>query len=457
VSDWRRHASLVGALAVLLLALGPVTGRAQEKEKAQEGQEQKCNLTGTDVTQKAEDMLGEATKAESDSAAADKYQSAMRLITVALSSNAQDPAALWLKGRAKVGLRNFAAADSALDQFVSLKPGCATLAHNLRQQAWVELYNTGIRAYRAGHDTAAMAAFDTANIILQDPRSLNNSALLHQRIGDTDSAADIYRKTIRTGGDSAQVRAATINLAELLKSQGKQEEAFKVYRDYLSEHPKAVLPRINLAVGMAQAGQKDSAQAMLTSMLERQDLRYEDLADLGTGLLQVQDYKSAEEAFGRAHKANPYAREGLSDLVQAAMEAGDFKTAAAAGDSLLDRYPYDKDAYRAVAQSLDRLGNKKAVQARLKTMQSLPLEFTDLRMVRQAGAYVVQGQVTGGTAAGSRVQIPFTFYGADGSAVAQKTVTIEVPQGDTQGQFQVQVQSDAPIVGFTYGKAQSAS
>lgn len=453
MSDWRRHATLVGALAVLLLALGPVTARAQEKED----QEQQCNLTGTDVTQKAEDMLGEATKAESDSAAATKYQSAMRLITVALNSNAKDPAALWLKGRAQVGLRNYASADSALDQFVALKPGCATLAHNLRQQAWVDLYNGGIRAYQAGEDTTAMAAFDTANIMLKDPRSLNNAALLHQRMGEMDQAADIYRTVIQTGEDSTQVRAATINLAELLKSQGKQEASFKVYRDYLSEHPKAVLPRINLAVGLAQAGQKDSAQAIMTSMLERQDLSYDDLANLGTGLLQIQDYSSAKEAFKRAHQANPYAREGLADLVQAAMGAGDFKTAAAAGDSLLDHYPYDKGAYRAVAQSLDRLGNKQAVQARLKTMQSLPLEFTDLRLVQQGQAYVVQGQVAGGTASGSKVQIPFTFYGADGSTVAQKAVTIDVPQGNAQGQFQFQVQSDQPIVGFTYGKATSAS
>lgn len=302
-----------------------------------------------------------------------------------------------------------------------------------------------------------MAAFDTANIILRDPRSLNNAALLHQRMGDMDRAADIYRTTIKMGGDSAQIRAATINLAELLKDQGKQEQAFEVYRDYLSEHPRAVLPRINLAVGLAQAGQKDSAQAIMTSMLDRQDLSYDDLADLGTGLLQIQDFESAEEAFKRAHKANPYAREGLSDLVQAAMGAGDFKTAAAAGDSLLDHYPYDKGAYRAVAQSLDRLGNKQAVQARLKTMQSLPLEFTSLRLVQQGQVYVVQGQVAGGTASGSKVQVPFTFYGPDGSTVAQKAVTIDVPHGDAEGQFQVQVQSDKPIVGFSYGKATSAS
>lgn len=451
--DWRRQASLAGVLMALLLALGPVTARAQQKEEGGGGSGQ-CKLSGGDVTQKAEDEIGKAAKAQSDSAATKSFQSAMRLINVALSQKADDPAALWLKGRAQIGLGQYASADSALKQFVSLKPNCASLVHTVRQQAWVDLYNTGIRAYQAGSDTAAMAAFDTASLMMKDPRSLNNAALLHQRLGDNEGAAERYRTSIDVGGDSAQVRAATINLAELLRDQGKSDEAFEVYRNYLSQHPQAVLPRINLAVGLAQAGQKDSAQAIMTSMLERQDLGYDDLADLGTGLLQVQSYKEAEEAFQRAHKANPYAREGLADLVQAAMGAGDFKTAASVGDSLLDKYPYDKNAYRSVAQSLDKLGNKKAVQARLAKMQSLPLEFTDLRMVAQGNTYLVQGEVASGKAAGSTVQVPFTFYGPDGSTVTQKTVSIDVPQGESTGQFQFQVQSQQPIAGFTYGEAQ---
>ncbi|HKK09115.1 MAG TPA: tetratricopeptide repeat protein, partial [Gemmatimonadota bacterium] len=454
VSDWRRHAGLAGALMVLLLALGPMAAHAQQKQEGGGGSSSgECKLSGGDVTQKAEDEIGKASKAESDSAAMKSYQSAMRLITVALSQKADDPAALWLKGRAQIGLHQYASADSALDQFVSLMPGCASLVHTVRQQAWVDLYNRGIRAYQAGNDTVAMTSFDTASVILKDPRSLNNAALLHQRLGDADGAAALYRQSIQTGGDSAQVRAATINLAELLKDQGKSDEAFTVYRNYIADHPNAVLPRINLAVGLAQAGQKDSAQAMMTSMLDRQDLAYDDLADLGTGLLQVQAYKEAEQAFQRAHKENPYAREGLADLVQAAMGAGDFKTAASVGDSLLASYPYDKNAYRAVAQSLDKLGNKQAVQARLRKMQSLPLEFTDLQMVNQGGTYVIQGEVASGTAGGSKVQVPFTFYAADGSTVTTKTVAIDVPQGESTGQFQFQVQSQTPIVGFTYGEA----
>lgn len=458
MSDWRRHASLVGSLVALLLVLGPVSARAQQKEGQDSGQQkQECKLTGNDVTQKAEDEIDAASKAKTDSLSTAGYQRAMRLITVALAQDEKDPAALWLKGRAQIGLHQYVSADSALTSFENLMPGCANLVHTVRQQAWVDQYNRGIRAYQAGKDTLAMASFDSASLILKDPRSLNNGALLHQRLGDVDRAADLYRESIATGGDSAQVRAATINLAELLKNQGKKEQAFDVYRKYIASHPHAVLARINLAVGLAEAGQKDSAQAMMTAMLDRNDLSYRDLDDLGTGLLQLQAYKEAEQAFVRAHKANPYARSGMSSLVQAAMGAHDFKTAASIGDSLLARYPYDKAAFRAVAQSLDRLGNKKAVQARLHKMQSLPLEFTDLYMEQQGNTYVIMGQLATGTAAGKKVQIPFTFYGPDGSKVMEKTVAVQVPDKGSEQQVQFQVQSPKPIAGFSYGEAHGAS
>ncbi len=463
VSDRRRHVTVVGALVAVLLGLGPVAVAAQQDTAQQAQPKKECKLQGTDVTQKAEKDIDDAKKAAAagDSAKAQEAQlgftSAMRLLKVALAQNGNDPAALWLLGRANVGLHDYVAADSALNAFIALEPGCQHLVTALRQQAWVDLYNQGVRSYQGGNTALAMAMFDSANIMSPDPRSLNNAALLHQQSGDTAVAESLYRKTLSTEGDSVQVQAATINLAVLLQRQGKVDDALQVYRDYLSKHPKAVTPSINLAVDLARAGQADSAKAILSSLAERQDLSFDDLTDLGTGLLQVQESTAAEKVFDRAHKANPYAKDGYMYLLQAAVSAGDFKTAADVGGQLLDHYPYEKDAYRAVAQSLDKLGRKQEVQQRLQQMQSLPLEFVDLQLQGQGGTYVVQGQVAGGTASGKKVTIPFTFYGPDGSKVTEKSISLTVPGQGEMGGVQFQVQSQQPIAGFTYGKATSGS
>ncbi len=459
VSDRRRHSTLVGVLVTLLIGLGPLALRAQQKEgeKQQEQPKQECNLTGTDLTQRAEKEIDNAAKAESDSASQGGYQSAMRLLKVALAQNAKDPAALWLRGRAQVGLHQYVNADSALNSFIELKPGCQHLVSQLREQAWVELYNQGVRAYQGGDEAGAMGLFDTANLMQGDPRSLNNSALLHERAGDTAQAESLYRRTLKVGGDSLQVRAATINLALLLKSQNKNDEALQVYRDYLSAHPKAVTPQINMAVDLAHSGQADSAKAILAGLLARQDLSYTELTELGTGFLQIQDAGQAEKAFEQAHKSNPYAKDGYMNLLQAAVAASDFKTAADVGSELLDHYPYEKDAFRAVAQSLDRLGRKQEVQARLHQMQSLPLEFIGLQLNGRSGTYQVQGQVSGGRMSGKKVTVPFTFYGPEGAQVAQKAISLTVPGQNEVAGIQFQVQSEKPIAGFTYGKVQSGS
>jgi tetratricopeptide (TPR) repeat protein len=457
VRDRRRQGTLVGVLVALLFGLGPVALHAQQKEGEKEQPKQECNLTGTDLTQRAEKEIDDAVKAKPDSVGMASFQSALRLLKVALAQNDKDPAALWLRGRAQVGLHQYAGADSALNDFIALKPGCQHLVSQLREQTWVELYNRGVRAYQGGDEAGAMALFDTANIMQGDPRSLNNSALLHERAGDTAMAESLYRRTLKAGGDSLQERAATINLALLLKSQKKDDEAMQVYRDYIAAHPKAVTPRINMAVDMAQSGQPDSAKAILAQLLGRQDLSYSDLNDLGTGFLQIQDPAEAEKAFEQANKANPYDKDGYMNLLQAAVAASDFKTAADVGSELLDRYPYEKDAFRAVAQSLDRLGRKKEVQTRLRQMQTLPLEFIGLKLNGRGGTYQVQGQVSGGTMSGKKVTIPFTFYGADGSKVAQKAISLTVPGQNEVAGIQFQVQSDKPLVGFTYGKVQSGS
>jgi tetratricopeptide (TPR) repeat protein len=438
----------------LLLGMGPIALQAQQKEG---GQAKKCQLSGGDLTQKAEKEIGEAAKAKSDSAGMQGFQSAMRLLRVALAQDANDPAALWLLGRAHVGLHEYVAADSALTAFAQLAPECSNLFNALREQTWVSLYNQGVRAYQGGDEGTAMAMFDSANIMQKDPRSLNNAALLHQQSGDTATAESLYRTALQVDGDSMQVRAATINLAVLLRNQNKNDESRQVYEDYLAKHPQAVTARINLAVNLAQDGQPDSAKAMLSDLLGRQDLAYPELTDLGTGLLQIQATDLAQQAFQRAHKANPYARDGYLNLLQAAVSAGDFKTAADVGGELLDRYPYEKQAYRAVAQSLDRLGRKQEVQAKLRQMQALPLEFVDLQLAGQGGTYQIQGQVSGGTASGKKVTIPFTFYGPDGSQVAQQSVSLTVPGREEVAGIQFQIQSEKPISGFTYGKAQTGS
>lgn len=456
----RQAISSVRALAILFLAGSALTAvtvapvRAQEEE-----QEQECEIQGTDASSRAEQALNEGLEAEDETQARQKFQQALETANQELESNPDNPpaAALWIAGRAELRLGNYARADTLLTRFETAKPGCAQFTSQVRRQVWAELFNAAIESYQAGDQQAALDKFDQANLVWDDPRSLENAAVLHQNQGDLAKAEQLYRRTIEVAADTSERRnTAVASLARVLEAQGETEEAMQLYEDYLAENPDAVEMQVNYAATLISQGNQDQARQIYGELLNKEGLSFDILSSVGLGLLQLGSHEQAMQALRQAREIQPYGKSAMLNMFQASLGAGQLERAVALGDTLLNWFPYEKQTYTSMAQALDRLGQTGRVQEILATQQDLPMEFLQVQMsTRGSNIYVVQGSVAGQTATGQEVSVSFEFVNASGDVVAEKEVAIQLPpQGQTQV-FQASVQTQEEVAGFRYGRAGS--
>lgn len=433
---------------------------------AQEGGND-CQLSGTEATRQAEELIDQGTNLDTvaPEQARSRFEQALTRVQLALKQNEEDPVAYWLAGRAHIGLDDYAEADSMLSRFSEMKPGCANLVSAARQNAWIRAYNSGIRAYRDGGDSLALEKFEKANVIHEDARALNNAALLHQQRQNFERAESLYRRSIEVAQDTQQVRAAHINLAELVRSQDRLDEALDLYATYLGQHPDDVTANINFAVALRTAAGQDSARASLADsasavfdrLLERDDLSFTEWFNVGLGLMRSQSYEGAKLAFQKARDLQPFDKPSMQNLVEIHRVTGTVSEAASLADTLVNWYPYEKGLYRTYIQVLDNQGRTQRVQQLLPQIQNLPLNFSQLDMIQQSeNHYVVRGQVEPGSRAGQTVTVPFEFLDASGNVITTKEATIDVPaEGSTT--FQLALDTEQEVAGFRHGRIQGGS
>lgn len=450
--------------AVVLGAGMCVAASSGASAQEQEGGGQ-CQLEGTEVTAQAEDLIDRAATQDTiegaEAAARAQYRQALKRVQLALQQDSADATAHWLAGRAHIGLDEYARADSSLTRFVELMDGaapCRELANTVRFQAWADMYNHGIRRYQAGEDSVALTLFEKANVIHADARSLNNAALLRQRRGDVEEAKRLYRRSMEIAEEEQQVQAAHINLAELLRHEGDREASIAIYRQYLSQYPEDVTAKINLAIGLRETGNPDSAQTVLEPLKSCREMTFRECFNVGLTLMEMQSYDGAVQAFEKARQGAPYDKATMQNLMSSYMGSGDFGQAAALGDTLVSWYPYERSIYKSYMQALDRLGRTERVQQLLPQLQSLPVEISQSALVRQnEDTFQVRGQVEGSASGAGTVTVPIELFGSDGATVTTKEATIQVPGRDRTTAFQVQIRTDAPVAGFRFGEIEQAS
>jgi len=116
------------------------------------------------------------------------------------------------------------------------------------------------------------------------------------------------------GGDPDMTRAASINLAELLRQKGLEAEALAIYSDYATANPDDVLGRLNYAIALMDSGDVETAQEMFSDLLDRDDLSFRQWSQVGIGLYRAQSFELAAQAFERARVLNPFNKETLENL-----------------------------------------------------------------------------------------------------------------------------------------------
>ena len=442
---WLRYHLAVG----LIVAFGlPASLFAQE-----------CAEKGNQHTRGADVELSYAARSDDPQPKETRYARAIEKLEVALVDDDPLPRAYLLSGRAYLGLRDYSGADSMLTKLAGVEPGCADVVNEMRFNAWVPLYNRGINSLRAGEQTEALEAFLQANVIYSDARSLTNAANIYQQQGDNTRAMVLYERALEIGGDPVMVRAASINLAELLRTDGREAEALAIYSDYAAAHPDDVLGLLNYAVALMDSGEQEAAEQMFGDLLGRDDLSFRQWSQVGIGLYRAQNFEQAMEAFERAHEMNPLNKETMENLANTYYQSERYQALLPLAGELVARYPFESVNYNLLANAHRELEDPDAALSVLERRDGLEFEFLRSQLaVISEGVYSVEGQVMNkNAAAGSEITVPVQLLGEEGQVVMSEDLLITLPAEGEASSFLLQFQIEEPVSGFQYGSGGSAS
>lgn len=446
----RNHFRYVGVVLVASF-LAPLA--APSAAVAQED----CVEGGDAHTRGAELELTWASRKDDPQTKPERYNRALDKLAESYADPPVEARTHLLAARAYLGLRDYAGADSSLTMLVEDAPQCSDQALEMRFNAWVPLYNSGIEKLAAGDEDGALAQFEQANLIYVDSRSMNNIASIYQSRGETSKAITMYEKALESGGEEEMIRVASINLAELMRSEGRDAEALQIYSDYSTNHPDDILGQLNYAIALLDAGSDEAAQQIFESMLGRDDLSFLQWSQVGIGLYRAQNFDEAALAFRKAHELQPLNKETMENLANSYYQAERYDELEPLADSLVQRYPYEKVNYNLLANARTEAGNEDAALAVLEAREGLTFEFLRAQLGPAGeGTYSLDGTVMNKSGAGgAEVTIPVHFLTEGGEVVVTEPLTLTLPAtGETAG-FQVQVQSDTPILGFRYDMAAS--
>jgi tetratricopeptide (TPR) repeat protein len=417
-------------------------------------QEQECQLTGSRATNGAAAALQRAQATESPDEAQAAFSSALESLRPWLEGD--DPAVYLLAANAQIGLKDYLAAHGILNKFVEIAPECGQVASDTRYNAWVNIYNDAIEAYQAGDTEGALGHFEIANVVYEDIRAFNNTALLYIEQGDDEKAIETYRAALDVGGEQDQVRAALTGLGDLLLASGRQEEAASAYASYLEQFPDDVALRVSHALALSDMGQTEQATEIFNDVLSRTDLDADLWVQVGVGLYNSGDYPRAAEAFANARGQNPYNKEAMENWVNASVQADDAsEPVLALADSLTVWYPYDAANYQLFASALAADDNDRQAMQVLQDGETTEIVFHSVQIAEvEEGSYIVRGILEAREAV-SAIEIPFEFLGAGGQVVATEMLTMPTPAPQSRERFELNVTVGEPVMGFRYKRSGS--
>jgi tetratricopeptide (TPR) repeat protein len=418
---------------------------------------QECAEDGNQFTRGADVELSYAARADDPVADDVRYQRALEKLEASFELDSDLPRSYLLAATAYLGLREFASADSMLTRLVELEPACSDHVAEMRFNAWVPWYNRGITQLKAGDEAAALEAFEKANVVYEDARSLNNAASIYQGRGENERAVTLYERALLAGGDEDMIRAASINLAELYRAEGKDDEALAIYSEYAASHPDDILGRLNYAIALMDSGDTEAAEEMFTELIARDDLSFHQWSQVGIGLYRAENFGPAAEAFQRAHAMNPYNKETLENLANTYYQAELYDALVPVADTLVQRYPYEVINYNLLANARRELDDPEGALAILQRRDGLAFQFLRIQLApRGENSYLLGGTVINKTAdGGTEVSVPVDVIGEDGGVIMTEPLLITLPAQGEASAFQLEVQMEQPVRGFRYHVAGS--
>lgn len=491
---------LVGVLLAAFVGVEVSPLQAQNAQEIPEGIPPRDN----DHTDDAKDFLEDAADTDDPSEARRLYEQALEAAKAGIEADARNPRSYYQAGLAYLGLGDYVGADSMLARAEELYPRYRILeTQGLRLDHYATEFTAGDEAMEAGNTEQAQRHFENADAIYKErPEAALTLGQIYAQNGELEKSLDAFQRAVEViDSDATQTVDSTTadiwlqnrgialqNIAQLHFNLGNTEAAARVYQQIVDEDPADVTALTNLAVTLVQLELPDSARAVYDDLLARDDLTDREYFNAGVGLYQIGEYRLATDAFRGVLQEAPRNRDALQNLTQtvalmasesqqgssvtadsaaaldaeAALESLEVPDSAAVYDQwievielaerLLEMDPRNGLGARLLAQALVRTGDEQAAVRVLEDLQGWPFEVDNLRMqMLSSGGGALFGSVVNKTLEpGSEVTLEFTFYGEGGRAIATETLTAVVGEAEMAETFQLQVQTDERVRGYSY-------
>jgi len=420
-----------------------------------------------EYTNTAQLLMTQAETTEDSTQALEFWRQALEAALQSVQTDSMNPRGYYLAGISAVNVGRHQQADTLLETAVELNPDYAQELTQVREQAWIDLYNQAIEPMSAGQIEEAIERFEAANAMYDErPEAYLNLGAAYAQLGEAEESVEAYESALEiirsdriTEVDSATAAAwreneqvAVFNLGQALAQTGEFQRAVGVYEDYLENSPDDISALSNLAVVLVNAEMPDSAMAIYQNLLDRPDLTPREYFSAGVGLYQIEEYERAAGAFRTALEMSPRSRDPLFNLVQTLFTIEDWEEVNEYTQRLLELDPYDPNTYKMRAKALVELGDQQAAGDVIEDLEDLPFEISGLQFQGVGGG---GGQVSGiltnrNLEAGTPIRLRFHFLDTSGNEVGTEDVTIQAPAQEESTRIEVRFQGNDPVTGYWY-------
>lgn len=395
-----------------------------------------------------------------------QWQGALEQAEQGIAADSANPQHYFLAAQALSGLGRYEEANDMFDRAESIYPAYELEIEPARETAWATAFNAGVEAYNAGRVEEAAELWENAGRIYNiRPESYLNLAVIHTQQNEYQRAIDAYRAGLAAierrpatrelspeeVTERAESRATMMtNLAELLNYTEQYPEAESLYRQQLEADPNNVALQSSLALALAKQGREAEAQQIYTTLLANQSLAPNDLFSVGVALFNSKDYPRAAEAFRRVTATQPNSRDAWYNYANALYAQNEFQALVPVAERLVQVDPLNENSALILARAYrETRQNQKALEA-LQANETAPVHVEELTMQPRQGSTRISGSVLGNTAAaGTPVQLRFTFYGANGELGTQ-TVTVNAPAAESTASFELVFENPEPVLAYRY-------
>lgn len=482
------RSGLVFASSLVLVLGGCAAGtggeQAPQPQPQLEGEElapgeQPRRTAQTDLAAEALEEGQEAQEEGNTQEARPHFEQALSAANQAIINDSTNPLPWYQGGLAHLGLRDFQQADSMLARAEELRPVYELETIGVRERAWVELYQEAIPLVQEQKYEEAVPVFESANAIYRGrPEAMVTLGQIYLQTGEYEAAVENFRDALDIiqserveEMDSATVAAwqeqeeqLPLLIAAGLQQAGDYAGAAEQLKAVLARNPDDLEVRKSLAQLYVQMQMPDSANALYTDLMNQPGLNSIDYYQIGVGLYQAEDVSRAADAFEAAFEAAPHARDAAEMAARSLQIANppggeeeatpreELERLKAAADLWTELDPYSRNARLILAQTENRLGNADRARELISEIEEMPVVVENLQVRRSGqGGGVLTGSIMNVSAeAGSSVTLEFTLYGPGDTPMATETTTVELPAQEASQVFQLQVETEEPITGYTY-------